>query len=48
MKLNDVIDLVYSARQSGIDIQLNDGNLQLKMPSGAGIDTGLLENIKQH
>jgi amino acid adenylation domain-containing protein len=46
MKLTNVIDLVYSARQSGIDILLDGGNLQVKAPKGTGISEELLESIR--
>src|SRR5215204_3525699 len=41
-----VIDLIYLAKQDGIEIVLNDERLQLKIPDNKVIDKKLLEEIR--
>ena len=43
-----VIDLIYLAKQDGIEIVLNDERLQLKIPDNKTIDKNLLQEIKDH
>src|SRR5688572_3008172 len=40
------IDLIYLAKQDGIEIILNDERLQLKVPDNKVIDKKLLEEIR--
>src|SRR3954468_13199822 len=41
-------DILYSAKQSGIDIVLNEDQLQLKLPKNKDIDKNLIEEIKNN
>ncbi|HET9278298.1 MAG TPA: condensation domain-containing protein, partial [Flavitalea sp.] len=43
-----VIDLIYLAKQDGIEIVLNDERLQLKIPDNKVIDKKLLEEIRSN
>ncbi len=45
---NKAIDLLFLAKQSKIDIVLNEGQLQLKLPKNTSIDKNLLQNIKDN
>ncbi len=42
------IDLLYLAKQNGVDILLNEDQLQLKLPRNKNIDKGLLEDLKNN
>lgn len=46
--MNDksIIELLYLAKQNQVDILLNEGQLQLKLPKEKGLDKELLEKIK--
>jgi amino acid adenylation domain-containing protein/non-ribosomal peptide synthase protein (TIGR01720 family) len=46
--MNDksIIELLYLAKQNQVDILLNEGQLQLKLPKDKGLDKELLEKIK--
>lgn len=48
--MNDrsIIDLLYRAKESRIDIFLNEGQLQLKLPKEKDYDKNLLEEIKSN
>lgn len=48
MTYNKVIDLLYTARENGIDIFLNEERLQLKVAKGRPVDDTLLEAIRTH
>src|SRR4051812_28512413 len=41
-------DIVYTAKQNGIDIVLNDDQLQLKLPKNKHIDKNLLDEIRNN
>ena len=43
-----VIDLLYLAKRSGVDIILNNDSLQLKLPKNGNIDNNLLEQIRNN
>ena len=43
-----VIDLIYLAKQDGIEIVLNEERLQLKVPENKTIDKALLEQIRSN
>ena len=40
------IDLLYLAKQNGIDVALNEDQLQLKLPKNKTIDKDLIEQLK--
>ena len=42
---NSVIDLLYLAKQNRVDIRLDDGRLQLKVPKNT--DKNLLDELKE-
>ncbi|MEO6231488.1 MAG: amino acid adenylation domain-containing protein [Ferruginibacter sp.] len=44
--MNKTIDLLYLAKQQGIEIVLNEEQLQLKLPKNKSIDKNLLQDIK--
>lgn len=48
MMVNKIIDLISCARQSGIDITLNEDKLRLKIPRDTIVDEQLLEDIRHH
>jgi amino acid adenylation domain-containing protein/non-ribosomal peptide synthase protein (TIGR01720 family) len=48
MNERSIIDLLYQAKQNQVDILLNDGQLQLKLPKNKGLDKDLLERIKEN
>src|SRR3954464_382022 len=41
-------DILYTAKQNGIDIVLNEDQLQLKLPKNKDIDKNLLEEIRNN
>jgi amino acid adenylation domain-containing protein len=41
-------DILYAAKRSGIEFQLNDDQLQLKLPKDKDVDKGLLEAIRDN
>ncbi|HET9279980.1 MAG TPA: condensation domain-containing protein, partial [Flavitalea sp.] len=43
-----VIDLLYLAKQNGVDVALNEDQLQLKLPKNRSIDKGLVEQLKNN
>src|ERR1700712_4278407 len=44
--LTKAIDIIYLAKQNDVDIILNDGQLQLKIPKDKTIDKDLLKELK--
>ena len=42
------IDLLYLAKQNGVDVALNADQLQLKLPKNKSIDKGLIEQLKNN
>jgi amino acid adenylation domain-containing protein/non-ribosomal peptide synthase protein (TIGR01720 family) len=48
MNERSIIDLLYLAKQSQVDILLNDGQLQMKLPKNKSLDKNLLEKIKEN
>jgi len=45
-KFTKAIDILYLAKQNGIDIILNDEQLQLKLPKNKDIDKSLIDEIR--
>ncbi|HVU95545.1 MAG TPA: amino acid adenylation domain-containing protein, partial [Puia sp.] len=46
MKINDTLELVHAAKKLGIDISLQEDQLQLRVPEGMEVDEGLLSRIR--
>ena len=46
--VNKAIDLLYAAKQNGIEIVLHEEQLQLKLPRDKAIDKNLLEEIRNN
>ena len=46
--VNNIIDLLRLARESGVHISLYDGELQLKATKGKTVDQALLQNIRDN
>lgn len=47
-QITQIVDLIYLAKQQGVEIILNDAKLQLKVNEGISIDQDLLEEIKKN
>ena len=47
-KTTNIIDLIYLAKKNGVDIVLNEEQLQLKVPKNVDIDQSLLAEIKNN
>jgi len=43
-----VIDLLYLAKQNGVDVALNEDQLQLKLPKNKTVDKNLIEHLKNN
>jgi amino acid adenylation domain-containing protein/non-ribosomal peptide synthase protein (TIGR01720 family)/FkbM family methyltransferase len=48
MNDSSIIDLVYLAKENRIDVFLNEGQLQVKLPKDRNFDKSLLEKIKEN
>ena len=46
--LMKVIDLLYLAKQKGVDIDLQENQLKLKLPRNKPVDKGLIEQLKSN
>src|SRR5688572_4018771 len=42
------IDLLYLAKQNGVDVSLNEDQLQLKLPKNKSIDKDIIEQLKSN
>jgi amino acid adenylation domain-containing protein len=47
-KFKRAIGILYAAKQDGIDILLNNGQLQIKVPDDRNIDNDLLQQIRDY
>jgi amino acid adenylation domain-containing protein/non-ribosomal peptide synthase protein (TIGR01720 family) len=46
MSDRNIIDLLYLAKQNKVDLFLNEGQLQVKLPKDKGFDKSILEQLK--
>ena len=45
-RFTKAIDTIYLAKQNGVDIALNEDQLQLKLPKNKAVDKNLIDQIK--